>query len=95
MARKGTEKNPIIVRVQSDERAQYVVNKCEENGWHFIVGFEQDKPEDISDLMTALNPPAPVVSDKTGRNDFCPCGSGKKYKKCCGSLLARLGGKAP
>ena len=22
-------------------------------------------------------------SDKTGRNEFCPCGSGKKYKKCC------------
>jgi uncharacterized protein len=22
---------------------------------------------------------------KTGRNDPCPCGSGKKYKKCCGS----------
>jgi preprotein translocase subunit SecA len=21
---------------------------------------------------------------KVGRNDFCPCGSGKKYKKCCG-----------
>jgi uncharacterized protein YecA (UPF0149 family) len=20
-----------------------------------------------------------------GRNDPCPCGSGKKYKKCCGS----------
>jgi len=20
---------------------------------------------------------------KTGRNDICPCGSGKKYKKCC------------
>ena len=27
----------------------------------------------------------PVVKeDKTGRNDPCPCGSGKKYKKCCG-----------
>jgi HEAT repeat protein len=26
----------------------------------------------------------PVVS-KTGRNDLCPCGSGKKYKKCCGA----------
>ncbi len=25
---------------------------------------------------------APVVSDKTGRNDECPCGSGKKFKKC-------------
>ncbi len=24
-------------------------------------------------------------SDKVGRNDLCPCGSGKKYKKCCGA----------
>ena len=23
---------------------------------------------------------------KVGRNDPCPCGSGKKYKKCCGRL---------
>ena len=23
------------------------------------------------------------VSKKVGRNDPCPCGSGKKYKKCC------------
>ncbi len=29
--------------------------------------------------------PAPVRKDKkVGRNDPCPCGSGKKYKKCCG-----------
>jgi hypothetical protein len=29
--------------------------------------------------------PQPVVrTPKTGRNDPCPCGSGKKYKKCCG-----------
>jgi len=26
------------------------------------------------------------VSDKVGRNDSCPCGSGKKYKKCCGRV---------
>jgi preprotein translocase subunit SecA len=25
------------------------------------------------------------VGDKIGRNDPCPCGSGKKYKKCCGA----------
>lgn len=25
-----------------------------------------------------------VKSEKVGRNDPCPCGSGKKYKKCCG-----------
>lgn len=30
--------------------------------------------------------PAPVVAaPKVGRNDPCPCGSGKKYKKCCGA----------
>ena len=28
----------------------------------------------------------PVVKEKEpGRNDPCPCGSGKKYKKCCGA----------
>ncbi len=26
------------------------------------------------------------VSEKIGRNDLCPCGSGKKYKKCCGRV---------
>ena len=25
--------------------------------------------------------------NKVGRNDPCPCGSGKKYKKCCGAAL--------
>jgi preprotein translocase subunit SecA len=25
------------------------------------------------------------VGEKVGRNDLCPCGSGKKYKKCCGA----------
>ncbi len=32
-------------------------------------------------------PAAPIVNEepKIGRNDPCPCGSGKKYKKCCGS----------
>ncbi|MDM8544781.1 SEC-C metal-binding domain-containing protein [Desulfococcaceae bacterium HSG9] len=26
-----------------------------------------------------------VRSEKVGRNTFCPCGSGKKYKNCCGA----------
>ena len=31
--------------------------------------------------------PRPVrVEQKIGRNDPCPCGSGKKYKKCCGKV---------
>lgn len=29
--------------------------------------------------------PRPRRVEKVGRNDPCPCGSGKKYKKCCGA----------
>jgi preprotein translocase subunit SecA len=32
--------------------------------------------------------PGPVANVKIGRNDLCPCGSGKKYKKCCGRAQA-------
>lgn len=37
---------------------------------------------------TATKPrPIQNVASKLGRNDPCPCGSGKKYKKCCMRLL--------
>jgi len=85
MAKLGSEKRPIIVRVHSDEKAKYVAEKCAEHGWHYIIGFEPGKPEDISDLEKMLNPAQPAASTKVGRNDPCPCGSGRKYKKCCGS----------
>ncbi len=30
----------------------------------------------------------PIVrGEKVGRNDPCPCGSGRKYKKCCGAAV--------
>ncbi|MFR1533930.1 MAG: SEC-C metal-binding domain-containing protein, partial [Bilophila wadsworthia] len=33
-----------------------------------------------------LGAPAQAKAEnKPGRNDPCPCGSGKKYKKCCGA----------
>ena len=43
-----------------------------------------DLPEpDLPEYDYAV-PPAPYVAPaKIGRNDPCPCGSGKKYKKCC------------
>jgi len=34
-------------------------------------------------IMNPKEPPR--VVQKVGRNDPCPCGSGKKYKKCCGA----------
>jgi preprotein translocase subunit SecA len=32
----------------------------------------------------AKKKPVKRAKKKVGRNDPCPCGSGKKYKKCCG-----------
>jgi preprotein translocase subunit SecA len=34
--------------------------------------------------MKAASQPVQRTTVKVGRNDACPCGSGKKYKKCCG-----------
>jgi uncharacterized protein len=31
------------------------------------------------------SPRMPLRAKKVGRNDPCPCGSGKKWKKCCGA----------
>ena len=39
----------------------------------------------IPEVFITSEKPTPVkVEQKVGRNDPCPCGSGKKYKKCCG-----------
>lgn len=84
MAKLGTEKRPAIVRVQNELRAQEVSSIFDKNEWKFILGIEPDKPEDISDLEKLLNPVKSAKSAKIGRNAPCPCGSGEKYKKCCG-----------
>lgn len=81
----GTEKRPAVVHVQTEERLKEVTAIFGEKGWNFVIGLEPDKPEDISDLEILLNIPKPVtVEKKIGRNEPCTCGSGKKYKKCCG-----------
>ncbi len=84
-AKLGTEKNPAVVHVQTEERMKEVASIFEKNGWKFTIGLEPDKPEDIADLEILLSPHETVtVEKKAGRNDPCPCGSGQKYKKCCG-----------
>lgn len=48
--------------------------------------FSEDDEDEYDDDGNWI-PPEPVEqlkSDKVGRNDPCPCGSGKKHKKCCG-----------
>ena len=47
-----------------------------------------EKPEEKKDLVVNTSEEIKKASVKTenkvGRNDPCPCGSGKKYKQCCG-----------
>jgi hypothetical protein len=73
-----TTKIPAVYTRCSNEEA---LNYMQEFGW---VWFEHD---DIYDWLLELIdkvPSAPLIRTvKTGRNDPCPCGSGKKYKKCC------------
>ena len=73
--------------VYEKQQAQHEVDQ--DLGVRSTVGTEQQE----ADLAAARNAGAGerqvtqtiVNPDKVGRNDPCPCGSGKKYKKCCGA----------
>ncbi|EYE87159.1 hypothetical protein Q428_14900 [Fervidicella metallireducens AeB] len=89
MAKLGTKQKPAVVRVKTQEKASYILEICNQNGWQVIIGVEPNKTEDISDIEKLLghetkNNRTVIIGEKVGRNDLCPCGSGKKYKKCCG-----------
>ena len=45
---------------------------------------DDDLRQVIKDIQEGKSPPIIRDEPKIGRNDKCPCGSGKKYKKCCG-----------
>ena len=84
-AKLGTENNPAVVRVQTEERVKELEPIFEKNGWKYTIELEPDKPEDITALEILLNPiKTKIAEKKVERNEPCPCGSGKKYKKCCG-----------
>ncbi|HHY81494.1 MAG TPA: preprotein translocase subunit SecA [Clostridiales bacterium] len=57
--------------------------------FHVRVQANMPKREKVAEPVEASHgnqPKRPVVKDaKVGRNDPCPCGSGLKYKKCCGA----------
>ena len=46
---------------------------------------QQNASDVVSEAAAAVEKAKPVrTGPKVGRNDPCPCGSGKKYKQCCG-----------
>lgn len=81
----GSEKRPALLTVKDEKRKAALQDICKENGWLCEIEVDAEAEEDITDLEALQNPPEPVKSEKVaGRNDPCPCGSGKKYKHCHG-----------
>ncbi|MDD3427659.1 MAG: preprotein translocase subunit SecA [Caldisericia bacterium] len=72
------------VRIQKDESSSTNTGK-KVNSNNKNSGNNKPKLE-INKSVTAPNV-SDNVKKKIGRNDPCPCGSGKKYKKCCGKGL--------
>jgi preprotein translocase subunit SecA len=60
-----------------DSKADYLFNLIE---WNSILTAEKKKEI----LLDWRKSKVVVNENKVGRNELCPCGSGKKYKKCCG-----------
>ena len=91
------QKDPVIVfRDQSLDMFEEMTNGIREGTVDFVLKARIRKEEPVerkqtvkitstsgSDDGTVKKEPK-KADKKPGRNDPCPCGSGKKYKKCCG-----------
>lgn len=84
----GSKKYPLALVVTSDARQQEVQALVDEAQLYATISVDnsEDAEESIAELTALLNKVNTVKVDKTpARNEPCNCGSGKKYKKCCGS----------
>ncbi|MGH9605943.1 MAG: DUF1186 domain-containing protein [Terracidiphilus sp.] len=81
-----------LARLQTNPHRQMVVDTVKEYGkWACFHKEEPPAPHDATEIRDGLGSqwpdraaPFKRTAPKIGRNDRCPCGSGKKYKKCCG-----------
>jgi hypothetical protein len=86
-------KDRVLARLADDPHQRLVEDTVKEMGWWAC--FRDETPSGVkssahASTMANLKPPAASAqinstNTKTGRNEPCPCGSGKKYKKCCGA----------
>jgi len=85
----GSIKNEVIkvlftVQLQSNEDAQKEQEALEK--------MKEQMEESIEDIVTNIDQEALTSSEKKiARNEPCPCGSGKKYKQCCGKSGPKRG----
>jgi uncharacterized protein len=72
---KKAPEDPIAIKNQfKQELSNYIYMLYDHNNEERLTN--SNKFKDFDQIK-------PSNTTKIGRNDFCPCGSGKKYKKCC------------
>ncbi len=72
-----------MIKTIQDDAVKMIMN-VHVNREHMIKREKVAEP--VAESRGGDEPKKPVVkSDKVGRNEPCPCGSGKKYKFCCGA----------
>jgi hypothetical protein len=93
---EGVERDlaaPKLSRRERDTLITDAVGEMERWACLHRVGSRPKRPPEVEVPVPPLPPPTParyeppkplIREPKIGRNDPCPCGSGKKYKKCCG-----------
>ena len=84
-------KTLMTVRIQSNEQLDEAAQALEARGEN-ISNITYTAPTETGEAQTTEAAPAAPVGDanlfaRVGRNEPCPCGSGKKYKQCHGKLV--------
>ena len=84
-SKPGTSDNPLNLVVPSDERKSELETLLVAHELTAQIQVNPDVEENILELDGILNKPKTTrMEKKPNRNEPCPCGSGNKYKKCCG-----------
>jgi uncharacterized protein YchJ len=72
-------KESVLQKLYKNKQNRWIENTAEEMSWWDCFNrSKRTHPKPVYEIK----PVVPKI--KIGRNDPCPCGSGKKYKKCCG-----------
>ncbi|MFN0119178.1 MAG: DUF1186 domain-containing protein [Blastocatellia bacterium] len=84
---RETDAAVLLREFRDDDHNQLIEDTIAEmEGWHSFQKKPQPAPPPARKPAIEWRSTTPATADtpKTGRNDPCPCGSGKKYKKCHG-----------
>ena len=73
--------NRLIERIEDDVTRYILRAEIRQN----LQREEVAKPTATNSGKEEKKRPVTRTTEKVGRNDECPCGSGKKYKQCCGN----------